>query len=154
MRRTDRERDANFAWTVIDQAAYSVLAMVDREGEPYCIPISPARIGETLYFHSAKSGQKIDELLNHDKVCLTATSKMEPVPGKFTIEFASAVVKGRAKIVTDEGEQIEALRVICQRYTPDNMADFERAISKSLHRTEVIRIDVEEITGKEKKVGT
>ena len=46
---------------------------------------------------------------------------------------------------------IRALRLLCQRHTPDNMEGFSRAIAKSLGRTGVWRITVEEITGKAKR---
>ena len=46
MRRTDRQRDAAFAWEVFDRAPYAVLSVRDGEGG-YGIPVSPARVGET-----------------------------------------------------------------------------------------------------------
>ena len=52
MRRKDRERDPAFAWSIFDRASYGVLSMRDEEGG-YGVPISPARIGETVYFHCA-----------------------------------------------------------------------------------------------------
>ena len=44
MRRTDRQRDAAFAWEVFDRAPYAVLSVRDGEGG-YGIPVSPARVG-------------------------------------------------------------------------------------------------------------
>ena len=58
MRREDRARDADFAWAVFDQASHSVLSMRDGEGG-YGVPISPARIGEAVYFHGAPEGKKL-----------------------------------------------------------------------------------------------
>ena len=59
MRRKDRERDAAFAWEVFDKAPYAVLSM--RDGEGGCgVPLSPARIGERVYFHCALEGKKLD----------------------------------------------------------------------------------------------
>ena len=45
MRRTDRQRDAAFAWEVFDRAPYAVLSVRDGEGG-YGIPVSPARLGK------------------------------------------------------------------------------------------------------------
>ncbi|MDE6997422.1 MAG: pyridoxamine 5'-phosphate oxidase family protein, partial [Oscillospiraceae bacterium] len=59
MRRKDRERDAAFAWEVFDKAPFGVLSLRDGEGG-YGVPISPARIGETVYFHCARTGKKLD----------------------------------------------------------------------------------------------
>ena len=51
-----------------------------------------------------------------------------------------------------EAEKISALRALCEKLTPANMAgdNFERAIAKSLPRTGVWRIQMEEVSGKEK----
>ena len=59
MRRKDRERDAAFAWEVFDKAPYAVLSMRDGESG-YGVPLSPARIGERVYFHCALEGKKLD----------------------------------------------------------------------------------------------
>ena len=51
---------------------------------------------------------------------------------------------GRAEIVTDEEEKIEALRLICQRFLPHHMAAFDKAIEQSLAHTTVVRITLTE----------
>ena len=53
---------------------------------------------------------------------------------------------------TLEESEIAALRAICERYTPDNMEHFDAAIQKSLAVTEILRISIEKITGKCKKI--
>ncbi len=77
---------------------------------------------------------------------------VEPQKDKFTTAFESAVVKGKAEQVTDSQEKIEALRAICLRYTPENMAQFGQAIAHSLNVTDVWRISMDEVTGKAKVV--
>ena len=52
MRRKDRERDAGFAWEVFDRAPFAVLCLRDGQGG-YGVPVSPARMGEAVYFHCA-----------------------------------------------------------------------------------------------------
>lgn len=42
MRRKDRETDENFALGIVDKCEYSVLSMIDNQGEPYCVTV---RIG-------------------------------------------------------------------------------------------------------------
>ena len=49
-----------------------------------------------------------------------------------------------AEIVEDENEKKEALRAICQRFLPQQMEGFEEAVSRSLHRTAVVRITLTE----------
>lgn len=151
MRRKDREMDEKFAYEVIDKAPYVTMSMIDKCGMPYCIPISVVRDNEKLYFHCAMEGEKLENLLNNNSVCISAVSKMKPVDGKFTIEFESAVAKGKAVEVENRDEKIHALKLVCERFTPNNMADFHNAIERSFERTKVMRIDVNSITGKRKK---
>lgn len=149
MRRVDRERGREFALDVIDRCEYGVTAFVT-EGEPYCIPLSLARVGEELYFHCALEGSKLDLLRKNPKVCISFVGSNVAATDAFTTYFQSAVVEGTAYEVTDRQEKIEALRAICQKLTPANMADFDNAIDRSLGRTGVWGIHIDRITGKEK----
>lgn len=121
------------------------------EGEPYCVPLSIARIGETLYFHCAQEGLKLKALRKHPAVCVSCVGMAEPVHDKFTTRYTSAILTGTAREVTDEAEKIRALRAICEKYTPENMSRFDAAIAQSLSHTGIWRIDVKGITGKCKK---
>lgn len=149
MRRSDRERDRQFALDVIDRCEYGVTAFVT-EGSPYCIPLSLVRVGEELYFHCALEGYKLDLLRKNPKVCISFVGSNVAATDAFTTYFQSAVVEGTAYEVTQREERIEALRALCRKLTPMNMGDFDNAIARSLSRTGVWGIHIDRITGKEK----
>ena len=153
MRRKDREMPEDFALEVADKCAYSVLATVNPDGTPYCIPLSMAREGEWLYFHCAKEGQKIDNLRHGNRVCVSCVGDVKITAGDFSTEFESAVINGTASEITDRDEKIRALRLISERYTPDNMPAFDEAIRVSLDVTAVWKIHINGISGKRKKLG-
>lgn len=154
MRRKDHEMDYNFGLYVIDKSQYAVLSMINASDKtPYCVPISPVRIENNIYFHGALSGQKTDNLNVNPNVCISFVGDVNPVSEKYTTEFESAIVKGKAENVTDENEKIEALRAICLKYAADNMDNFKNAIDKSLFRTAVWKIEIKELTAKRKKYG-
>ena len=148
MRRKDRERDRAFALEVIDRCEYGVVALQGEE--PYCLPLSLVRVGEALYFHCALEGKKLDLLRRDSRVWVSFVGSNVAATDKFTTYFQSAMVSGRAEEVTDEGEKIMALRALSEKLTPSNMGAFDRAIAKSLAVTGVWKIQMEEITGKEK----
>ena len=150
MRRKDREKPKDFALTVADICAYSVMATVNPDGTPYCIPLSLAREGEWLYFHSALEGHKIDNLRRQNKVCVSCVGDVRDIPDVFSIGYESAVINGTALEITDRDEKIRALALISRRYTPDNMNAFDDAIEKSLDKTGVWKIRIDEISGKGK----
>ena len=97
-------------------------------------------------------GEKITDILKRNpKVYVSCVGDVTPATDRFTTEFESAAFSGTACEVTDIQEKIKALRLICEKYTPDNMENFEDAITKSLDRTAVWKIRIENLTGKRKK---
>lgn len=171
MLRKDREMDREFALEVIDKSSFGTLSLIDKNGNPYSVPLSIARKGAYLYFHSAKQGTKI-ECLNYTKdVYLTFVSyskvpdivKNEEIVQSsqkdlarllgskiFTTEFESAAVKGKISLIEDKKEKIKALKYICEKYVPSSMDLFYIAAEASVDLTSVYKIEIEDITGKRK----
>lgn len=172
MRRNDREMDQEFGKSVIDKAEYGVVSMIDGD-VPYGLPLSIIRIENTLYFHSAKEGRKVDILAKNPKVSITFVGnkaipenysfeeleEMNTDPSKaiqfissvFTTEFESAIVTGEVEQVTAEEEKIQAMRTVCEKYSPDKMKYFDTAIHAGLHRTNVYKVKIKSLTAKRKK---
>lgn len=148
MRRKDRQRDAAFAWAVFDRAPYGVLCLRDGEGG-YGVPVSPARIGETVYFHCALEGKKLSCIAQWPEAALTAAEVNGP--DYFSVCYASAILRGRVTVVEDEREKYEALLAITRRYCPDQIREADAYLRGHLKGTCVCRMDVREITGKERR---
>lgn len=154
MRRKDRERDRAFAYAVIDRCEYGVAAFSTGEEVPYCIPLSLVRIGDELYFHCALEGRKLDLLRANPHVCVTFVAGTQPAylaeENTYTTFFQSAVVTGTAFEVTDPAQKTAALRALCEKLMPGDMAGFDRAAARSLAATAVWGVRMEEAVGKEK----
>ena len=152
MRRSDREiTDREELLEVMGRCDVCRLALNGPEGWPYNVPVTIVRRGEELFFHCALEGQKVDCLRRDSRVCVTAVGDTHIPPDKFTTEYESAVAFGLAEEVTDPMEKTEALRLLCQRHVPSNMADFETSVARSLDRTGVWRVRITSLTGKRKK---
>ena len=150
MRRKDRERDRSFAEAVVDTCLYAVLATVNGDGSPYCVPLSIVREGEIIYFHCAREGRKIDNLKSRSRVCLSCVGNAEEPPDHFTVVYESAIVSGAAEEVTEDEEKVRALRLLCERHTPANMAAFDAEMAREYQATAVWKIHIEEISGKQR----
>lgn len=145
MRKTDRQRDEQWAFDVFDKAPYITLSLTRDDGSPYGVPLSIVRRDDKVfYFHCADEGEKLDCIASNPVVSLSAVSKCRPVyeeeKNNFTEHYHSAIARGRAEIVTDREEKILALRLICERFLPRYMEHFEEAITRSLDRTTIVRI--------------
>jgi nitroimidazol reductase NimA-like FMN-containing flavoprotein (pyridoxamine 5'-phosphate oxidase superfamily) len=150
MRRKDRERDRAFAEMVTDRCLFASLATINEDGSPYCVPLTIVRDGEWIYFHSAREGHKIDNVKSRKKVCLSCVGRVNEPPDHFTAEYESAIIFGTVEEVTEDTEKIHALKILCQRHTPANMAAFDEAIKRSLDVTGIWKIHIDEISGKER----
>ncbi len=163
MRRKDREMDIDFAHSIIDKAAFGSLATINEDNTPYSVPISFVRKGNIIYIHSATKGTKINNIIKNPEVSMSFVGDVNiPFPDEessvgrkpsdvFTTEFESAVIFGSASMVDNNNEKILGLKLLCEKYTPDNMGFFSDAIKDSMDMTNVIRIEIRKITGKRKK---
>ena len=149
MRKIQREKSAKWAFEVFDKAPYITVSMTRPDGTPYGLPLNLVRKDETtFYFHCAEEGEKIDCIMHNPVVSLSAVSKCTPKyeedRNNFTEYYHSAVAIGRAELVSDVTEKIEALKLLCERFLPGYMEHFDEAIARSLGRTAVVRITLTE----------
>lgn len=151
MRRKDRQRDAAFAWQVIREAPYATLSLADGAGRPYAVPVSQAADEEAgaIYFHCALAGEKYEIFRDGCEAAMSAVSHAEIIPDEYTVAYASAVARGRLEIVTDEKERMRAIKILCMQFDPEAGEKYVSCMKNSGARTCVVRLSVEEITGKE-----
>lgn len=149
--------DSKWALEIMRKAPYITVSFTRADGTAYGVPLSLACTSDDLwYFHCAPEGDKLEAIAVHPEVCLSAVTKCQPTvgpkDGSFTLQYRSAIAFGKAEIVTDTEEKIQALRAISQRFLPQHMDDFEEAVHRSLHRTAVVRITLSAPpTGKRKQ---
>lgn len=157
MRKVSREMDSQWALEVMRKAPYITVSFTRADGTAYGVPLSLACTDDRIwYFHCAPEGDKLDALAAHPQVCLSAVTKCAPTvgpkDGSFTLQYRSAIAFGKTELVTDDEEKIRALRAISERFLPQHMDAFDDAIARSLHRTAVVRITLDELpTGKRKQ---
>ncbi len=157
MRKESRAMSSEWALEVMRKAPYITVSFTRQDGSAYGLPLSLASAdGNVWYFHCALEGEKLDCIAAHPEVCLSAVTRCVPTAGpkdgSFSLQYKSAIAFGRAEMVTDDTEKVEALRLISQRFLPGHMDCFEEAISRSLARTAVVKITlVAPPTGKRKE---
>lgn len=149
--------DSKWALEIMRKAPYITVSFTRADGTAYGVPLSLACMSDDLwYFHCAPEEDKLEAIAVHPEVCLSAVTKCQPTvgpkDGSFTLQYRSAIAFGKAEIVTDTEEKIQALRAISQRFLPQHMDAFEEAVRRSLHRTAVVRITLSAPpTGKRKQ---
>ena len=148
MRRTDKEiTDPAEIESIIQRSVVCRLGMVD-ENRPYIVPLSFGYKDNTLYFHSANQGKKIDILKLNNAVCFEFDIDCEPVkadnPCEWGMNYKSVIGFGSAYLVDDLEEKRAALDLIMGQYS-DGTFDYPKNKIKNIL---VIRVEIEQMTGK------
>lgn len=134
--------------SMLESCTSGVLALHGDGGYPYAVPMSFVYDDGRLFFHSARTGHKIDAIQRCDKASFCVIADDDVVQSTFTTHFRSAIVFGRARVLTDEAEKSYALRRIAEKYSPDYVDAADAEIRGAWDKLVVIEFAIEEMTGK------
>ncbi|MBL8028571.1 MAG: pyridoxamine 5'-phosphate oxidase family protein [Fibrobacteres bacterium] len=150
LRRSDRQITDNEAIDIINNGEYGILSLVASDNNGYGIPLSYAFSNNTLYFHCAGEGSKLDYIRRNNKVSFCVVGKTEVLPAKFSTKYESAIITGLAIEIQGE-EKREALTLLIKKYSPDFMNEGIEYINRAFDKTTVVKIIPESITGKARR---
>ena len=126
-----------------------VLSVQGDDGYPYGLPIDHWYNEDDgkLYFHSGKTGHKIDALRRNEKVSFCVYDQGFRKDGEWALNIRSVIVFGRARIVEERERVIDITRRLSAKYTAD--AEYiEEEIRKYAAGTLLIEMEIEHMTGK------
>lgn len=152
IRRQERALPSEAARQLLENGEYGILSMHGANGYGYGIPISYALEGDRLYFHGAPEGFKLDSLALDDRVSFCVVGATQVIPRQFSTAYESAIAFGRIVSVAGDDERIHALRLLGAKYSPGFPVQAEKYIKVSLHRTHILRLDIEHLSGKAKRI--
>jgi uncharacterized protein len=145
------DRDTLERW--LAEAAVGRLATIDEHGYPIVKPVNFVYSEGKIYFHSALSGEKLDDIRRDPRVGFEVERVFAVTPPpergcQTHCFYESIVVRGQARILDDAMERpakVEALKSLVAKYAP-RVAD--RPLDTT-DQTAVVEIAVEHMTGKE-----
>jgi uncharacterized protein len=147
MRRKDRQLDIKRAIEILEQGEYGVLSMCDVEGYGYGIPMSYTCKDNSIYFHCALEGSKIENINHNNKVSFCVVGNTKVLPEAFATIYESVIAFGTA-IEAEGQEKHDALVELIQKYSPQYLEGGLEYIKRAQDKTKVIRIDIENLTAK------
>ena len=150
MRRQDRAITQEEARAFLKKAEFGVLSTVTAEGKPYGVPLSFCVIDQSLYFHCAVEGQKLDNLEQNQSVSFCVVGNVELLPGKFATRYQSVIVAGEAEEVFAADKQ-SALEALVHKYSPQFLGKGLKYIDAMTGKARVFRISMNTVTGKARK---
>ncbi len=146
MRRSEKERnDPAWIGDVFRDATVCRVAFAGHE--PYIVPLCFGYEKDRIYLHSAPEGKKMNLFSAGSRVCMEFESGVQLVnagqPCSWGMKYRSVIASGTAHVVEEKEEKIRALSLIARHYGAEGTIPPD-----SLDRLAVIRIDLEEVTGK------
>jgi uncharacterized protein len=147
MRRSEREKGAEDITRILKDGEYGVLSTIGESGYPYSTPLSYTYINDSIYFHSAKVGEKLDNIIYNEKVCFCVVGRTEVLPEEFSTEYESVIIFGKASVVLEE-EKKNAFISLIDKYSKDFMKEGLAYIDRAIQNTTVIKITIDRVTAK------
>lgn len=136
---------------ILKHGTEATLALQGTDGWPYAVPINYVYDDGKIYFHTSKSGLKIECMEAHPQVSLCVMDATDIVEEEYTTYFRSVIVFGRATIIKDEAEKREAIMKFCRKFVKcdtdeQRMARIEKEGVDGMY---MVRIDIAHMSGKE-----
>ena len=149
MRRFKQLLPQETAVEILNRNTGGTLALLGDEDYPYAVPISYVYADGKLYFHSAKSGHKIDAIKKHEKASFCVIDKDEIVPEKYTTYFRSVIAFGKVRLLEDAEEMRRVATTLAMKYSADFAEGIPAEIDSSIRNMAIIEMTIDHMTAKE-----
>lgn len=133
--------------SILEQETSGTLAVLGDDGYPYAVPLSYVYEDSKIYFHCAKTGHKMEAIINNDKVSFCIIAQDQIIPEEYTTYYRSVIVFGKARLLENE-EKRHAVEVLAKKYSPEDEAGRAKEIEESFNRVVMVEIAIEHMTGK------
>ena len=122
------------------------------DGQPFVIPTSYGRKDASLYIHGSAASRMLRQMKDGVPVCVTVTLLDGLVLARsifnHSMNYRSVVVLGKAVLVDDLAEKLEALRVLSEHILPGRWDEVREPNDREIKATSVLRVPIEEFSAK------
>jgi len=122
------------------------------DGQPYVIPTGFGRSGDILYLHGSAASRMLRTLAGGVDVCVTVTLLDGIVLARsafhHSMNYRSAVILGKARLIEGDAEKTEALRAISEHILRGRWDDVRKPTAQELKATAVLALPIEEASAK------
>jgi len=150
IRRKDRQITNEEIEVILINGEYGFLSTISGNGYPYVVPISYVYCDNSIYFHCATEGEKLNNIRQNNKVSFCVVTDTQVLPEKFSTNYKSVVAFGEASEVEDDLKG-DILLEILNKYSPQFLVEGKKYIEGFKNKTRVIKIDIQHVAGKGRK---
>lgn len=143
--------DKDTIYRILDEGLVCHVGLVE-DGQPVVIPMNYARRGDTVILHGALASRLLKYVQAGHPVCVTVTLLDGLVLARsvyhHSMNYRSAVVFGRGRVIEEEQEKLAALEVLTEHIVPGRWQDARRPNRQELDATTVVSITIESASAK------
>jgi len=122
------------------------------EGQPFVIPTGYARIGDRLIIHGSQASRMLRALKTGIDACINVTLIDALVLARsafhHSMNYRSVVILGRAKLIDEREEKLEALFALSEHMIPGRWQEVRKPSEAELQQTTVLSMPIEEASAK------
>ena len=149
MRKKDKQiNDIAAIENILGKASVCRLGLCE-ENQPYVVPLCFGYEDNTLFFHCAEQGKKLDILRKNNNVCFEVDIDCEIIKADqacdWGMKYKSVIGFGKAVFIEDAEKKRKALDVIMRQYS---VGTFEYP-ANAIENIVVIKVKIRNMTGKQ-----
>jgi len=138
-------------YAILDEAILCHVGFV-KDGQPYVIPTSYARRGSEILIHGSTASRMLGTLGSGVDVCVTVTLVDGLVLARsafhHSLNYRSVVILGKARVVSNPDEKLEALRCLTNHIVPERWDEVRQPAEHELKATTVLALPLTEVSAK------
>jgi nitroimidazol reductase NimA-like FMN-containing flavoprotein (pyridoxamine 5'-phosphate oxidase superfamily) len=143
---------------IAGRAQVGYLGITTPDGYPRVVPVNFATVGDRVYFHGARTGEKYESLATGQNVTFCIAVPYSMIPSYWrstdyacpaTQYFESVLIRGRGVVVSDPAEKAKALQALMDNHQPEGgfkrIDPDDRLYTKAVAEVAIFRIDPDRI---------
>jgi nitroimidazol reductase NimA-like FMN-containing flavoprotein (pyridoxamine 5'-phosphate oxidase superfamily) len=143
--------DRDTAYKILDEGFLCHVGFAV-DGQPFVIPTSYGRKDDNLYIHGSAASRMLRQMKDSIPVCVTVTLLDGLVLARslfnHSMNYRSVVILGKAMLLDDPAEKLEALRLLSEHILPGRWDDARQPNERELKATSVLCMKIEEFSAK------
>lgn len=144
--------DLETIYKILDEGFIAHVGFTGTGEQTFVIPTGYARRGDELLIHGSSASRMMRVLSEEIEICVTVTLIDGLVLARsafhHSMNYRSVVVFGAAKIIKDENEKIEALRLFTEHIVPGRWREVRLPTTDELKATTVLSLPLTEASAK------
>ncbi|MGI8580949.1 MAG: pyridoxamine 5'-phosphate oxidase family protein [Chitinophagaceae bacterium] len=148
--------DVESVFNILD-AGFLCHVAFNHEGQPMMISTAYGRKDDTLYLHGSTKNFMLNQIINGNTICIAVTHLDGIVLARTLFDtsanYRSAVLFGKAELIIDHDERIEALKVITENIIKGRWNEVSVGSENQFKATMVVKFTIERASAKIREGG-